>query len=54
MSPVFTGYFKSDEDGMAPVESPAPQRGGYVNTFGRETIIDPALTSSLQAPVKVR
>lgn len=39
---------------MGVVESSSTQRVGYVNTFGRETVIDSALTSTLQAPVKVR
>lgn len=38
---------------MGVVESSSTQRVGYVNTFGRETVIDSALTSTLQAPVKV-
>ncbi|CAM9559930.1 unnamed protein product, partial [Scytosiphon promiscuus] len=52
MSPVFCGYCHTgaDDDAMTPI--PPPQSAGYVNTFGRETLIDPALTSTLQAPVK--
>ncbi|CAM9185626.1 unnamed protein product, partial [Hapterophycus canaliculatus] len=52
MSPVFSGYCHTgaDDDAMTPI--PPPQSAGYINTFGRETLIDPALTSALQAPVK--
>lgn len=55
MSPVFNGYFETDRDNKSngSSEPPAPQRTGYINTFGRETVIDSALTSALQAPVKV-
>lgn len=53
MSPVFSGYCKTDGDDESTAKSPAQQRTGYINTFGRETIIDSALTSALQAPVKV-
>lgn len=58
LSPIFTGYFNtgpyaSSGNGIANVENASAQRIGYVNTFGRETVIDSALTSALQAPVKV-
>lgn len=53
MSPVFTGYCNTEADNESKAKTPAPQRAGYINTFGRETVIDSALTSALQAPVKV-
>lgn len=54
LSPIYIGYFKSDPyaSGGSIVDS-SGQRVGYVNTFGRETVIDSSLTSALQAPVKV-
>ena len=53
MSPVFSGYCHTGADDEVIAPAPAPQSAGYINTFGRETLIDPALTSALQAPVKV-
>lgn len=53
MSPVFSGYCHTGADDETVAPSSAPQSAGYINTFGRETLIDPALTSALQAPVKV-
>lgn len=53
MSPVFSGYCHTGADNETIAPTPAPQSAGYINTFGRETLIDPALTSALQAPVKV-
>lgn len=65
LSPVFGSYCKTDADEASPAspagpasptspaKSPSQERKGYMNSFGRETIIDYALTSALQAPVKV-
>lgn len=58
ISPIFVGYFKtgpyvSGGGSLGFEGSTTTQRVGYVNTFGRETVIDSALTSALQAPVKV-
>eukprot|EP00752_Nemacystus_decipiens_P001468 g1444.t1 len=52
MSPVFSGYCHTGANDEAIAPPPAPHSAGYINTFGRETLIDPALTSALQAPVK--
>ncbi|CAM9668219.1 unnamed protein product [Ectocarpus sp. 12 AP-2014] len=52
MSPVFSGYCRTGATDEAIAPTPVPQSAGYINTFGRETLIDPALTSALQAPVK--
>lgn len=56
---MFFGYFKSDPfgsdsgNGGGRIEPPATQRKEEMNFFAKETVIDPALTSALQAPVKV-
>lgn len=56
---MFFGYFKSGPfgsdsgNGGGRIEPPSTRRKEGLNFFAKETVIDPALTSALQAPVKV-
>lgn len=55
MSPVFFAFFSAGaSNGFSSDDEFASPQPATVNTFGRETVVDPALTCTLQAPVKVR